>query len=161
AVGHVQQRPLGAGDDRPDADAGALVDEGVDGEAEEVLGPFRLKDASDGGGGVHVGGSQRNRDRHSGLTTWLSGHSPRPSATMDGAPRNAMSSRACRSTPAVWAVQTTFSKRRSGWSAGGGSSANTSRPAPAIRPSSSARTRSTSETSPPRAVLIRNAVGFI
>ena len=71
-----------------------------------------------------------------------------------------MSSRDCRSTPAVWAVSTTLSSVSSGLSPGG-SSSNTSSPAPAIRLFFSASYRSASFTTPPRAVLTRNAVGFI
>ena len=44
---------------------------------------------------------------------------------------------------------------------GKGSTSNTSSPAPAIRRSSSASTSAASSTRPPRAVLIRKAVGFI
>ena len=40
----------------------------------------------------------------------------------------------CRSTPAVCAVRTTLSHRKSGLSPAGGSSSKTSRPAPARRP---------------------------
>jgi len=53
AVGHVNQRPLGPRHDRPDAEPGALVDQRVDREAEEVLDPLALQDVGDRRGGIH------------------------------------------------------------------------------------------------------------
>ena len=47
AVGHVHERPLGAGHDRPDTDARRFVDQGVDRKAEEIFGPFCFQDVRD------------------------------------------------------------------------------------------------------------------
>ena len=67
-----------------------------------------------------------------------------------------------------WSVQDnacgaaiTFGARRIAAPATGGSGSNTSRPAPASRPSASAAASAASSTIGPRAVLMRNAVGFI
>src|SRR5262249_42538196 len=53
AVGHVHERPLGPGDDRPDAEAGTVVDEGGDRGAEEGLRALRLLDAGGRRRGIH------------------------------------------------------------------------------------------------------------
>ncbi len=58
-------------------------------------------------------------------------------------------------------VAITFGARRIAAPATGGSGSNTSRPAPASRPSASAAASAASSTIGPRAVLMRNAVGFI
>src|SRR5574341_1052269 len=54
----------------------------------------------------------------------------------------------------------TFGRDSNGESAGTGSCSRTSRPAPPIRPSLSARQTASVSTTPPRAVLTRRAVGF-
>jgi len=57
--------------------------------------------------------------------------------------------------PARWAVSTTFSRVKSGLSAGGGSESNTSSPAPAIAPFDNAAASAGSSTTGPRLVLMR------
>ena len=55
----------------------------------------------------------------------------------------------------------TFSMPHSSLSGGNGSRSNTSRPAPAIQPSFSARMSAVSSTTGPRQTLIRTAVDFM
>ena len=62
--------------------------------------------------------------------------------------------------PAVWGVIITFSMPQSGWSAGSGSVSNTSSPAPAISPASSAEVKAARSTTTPREILMRYACFF-
>ena len=63
--------------------------------------------------------------------------------------------------PAVCGVISTPGIVHSGWSAGRGSCSNTSSPAPAISPASSAATRSSSRVVCPRPMLMKNPVRFM
>ena len=75
--------------------------------------------------------------------------------------RSRPSSITSRVIPPLCGVRTTLGSSRIGSPAGIGSSGKTSSAAPASRPARSASISAAFSTSPPRAVLIRNAVGFI
>src|SRR5262249_4794920 len=113
------------------------------------LRPFTKPLATRGAGKVQspfsTGAHQRNLALTSGLTTFSAGQSPRAKATMVSAHDRAMSSRDCRSTPAACGVTTTLSSSNNGWRPGG-SSSNTSRPAPARRLALSASYSAVSST---------------
>src|SRR5206468_3884665 len=53
AVGLVHHGSLGPGHDRADIHCGTLIDESIDGEAEEVLCAFGLENAGNGRGTFH------------------------------------------------------------------------------------------------------------
>ena len=87
-----------------------------------------------------------------------------PPATMSSS-SSAMMRPWCTAISAVlpprWGVAMTLSMASSGWSEAGGSSANTSSPAPPSLPSRNASTSASSSTSAARAVLISIAPGFM
>ena len=66
-----------------------------------------------------------------------------------------------REPSALCIVASTLSRRSRGWSAGGGSTSQTSSPAPRKCPEVSASAKAVSSCTPPRAVVMNSAPGFI
>mmetsp|Transcript_16465 Transcript_16465/g.46423 ORF Transcript_16465/g.46423 Transcript_16465/m.46423 type:complete len:213 (+) Transcript_16465:613-1251(+) len=86
-----------------------------------------------------------------------------PRSEVSTASATSMATPSCASTVEAprCGVSTTLSSAKRGLSAGGGSTLNTSRAAPAMVPSAKASARSASLMTPPRATLMIRAEGFI